>query len=130
MEEKNELNKKIGLRIKSLRENLNEYQKETAQIITNMGEELSEGQLGLYELGMRKTPPNIIKALAIHFNVSSDYLLGITDSPNKPTKDDVLYATHINKDYTKLDKDEQEEIKKDVQDYADYVIKKYFNKKK
>lgn len=129
MDDKN-LNEKIGQRIKLLRENAGEYQKETAKIITEMGEKLTEGQLGLYEIGMRKTPPNIIKALALHFNVSTDYLLGIADAPTPNKNTDILYATHVNTDYTKLSTDEQEEIKKDVQNYADYVIKKHLNGKK
>lgn len=70
-------NKQVGNRIKALREAKNEYQKETAEAITRMGEKLSEGQLGLYEIGARKLPPNITKALAIHFDTTTDYILGI-----------------------------------------------------
>ena len=75
-------NKQIGQRIKHLRETKGEYQKETAEAITRMGEKLSEGQLGLYEIGARKLPPNITKALAEYFNVTSDYLLGRTNTSN------------------------------------------------
>lgn len=69
-------NKQVGNRIKNLREAKGEYQKETAEAITRMGEKLSEGQLGLYEIGARKLPPNITKALAIHFETTTDFILG------------------------------------------------------
>ena len=69
-------NKQIGARIKKLREDNGEYQKETAEAITKTGISLSEGQLGLYEIGARKLPPHIITALAIHFKTTTDYILG------------------------------------------------------
>lgn len=74
----------------------------------------------------------VVSKIADVFGVSVDYLLGRSDIKftNQQHKNDILYATHINTDYTKLSKDEQEEIKQDVQNYADYVIKKHLNKKK
>lgn len=75
----NDYNKQVGLRIKKLREKKGEFQKDTANAITKQyGENLSEGQLGLYEIGARKVPSNIVAALAKYFNTTSDYILGIT----------------------------------------------------
>ncbi|MBR1883385.1 MAG: helix-turn-helix transcriptional regulator [Clostridia bacterium] len=71
-----EYNKQIGTRIKKLREDKDEYQKQTAEAISKTGISLTEGQLGLYEIGARKLPPNIIKALATHFGTTTDYILG------------------------------------------------------
>ena len=70
-----DINKEIGIRIKKLREDKAEYQKETADLITKSGTSLSESQLGLYELGLRKVPNNIVIAIAKHFNVTTDYIL-------------------------------------------------------
>lgn len=99
-------NKQVGCRIKTLRENKGEYQKETAEAITKMGEKLSEGQLGLYEIGARKLPPNITKALAIHFNTTTDYILGnknILDEIDKKLQDnDIAIAASSKVDLGKL----------------------------
>lgn len=70
-----DINKEIGFRIKKLREDNNEYQKETADAISKAGTSLTESQLGLYELGLRKVPNNIIIALSKHFKVTTDYIL-------------------------------------------------------
>ena len=89
-------NKQVGARIKNLRELKGEYQKETAEAISKMGVKLSEGQLGLYEIGARKLPPNIIKALATHFDTTADFILGNSERStineiNKKIKDNDLY---------------------------------------
>lgn len=70
-----DINKEIGNRIKKLREDKNEYQKETADAVTRAGTSLTESQLGLYELGLRKVPNNIVVALSQHFKVTTDYIL-------------------------------------------------------
>lgn len=70
-----DINKEIGFRIKKLREDKGEYQKETADAITKSGTSLSESQLGLYELGLRRVPNNIVIAMSKYFNVTTDYIL-------------------------------------------------------
>ena len=70
-----DINKEIGFRIKKLREDKGEYQKETADAITKAGTSLSESQLGLYELGLRKVPNNIVIAISKYFNVTTDFIL-------------------------------------------------------
>lgn len=70
-----DINKGIGIRIKKLREDKGEYQKETADAITKSGTPLSESQLGLYELGLRKVPNTIVIAISKYFNVTTDYIL-------------------------------------------------------
>lgn len=105
-------NKLVGNRIKNLREQKGEYQKETAEAISKMGEKLSEGQLGLYEIGARKLPPNIIKALAIHFNTTTDYILGHTDKLNEKNKEDekLIIAARSDVDLSELTEEEQKYI--------------------
>lgn len=105
-------NKLVGNRIKNLREQKGEYQKETAEAISKSGEKLSEGQLGLYEIGARKLPPNITKALAIHFNTTTDYILGRTNKPNEKNKEDekLIIAARSDVDLSELTEDEQKYI--------------------
>lgn len=110
-------NKQVGNRIKNLRESKGEYQKETAEAITKMGEKLSEGQLGLYEIGARKLPPNITRALAIHFKTTTDFILG-TDEQNtvkeidKKIKDnDIHMAANSKLDLGKLAKLDDKQAK-------------------
>ena len=108
-------NKQVGYRIKTLRENKGEYQKETAGAITKMREKLSEGQLGLYENGARKLPPNITKALAIHFNTTTDYILGkeniVQDIDKKLKDNDIAIAANSKVDLGKLAKADPEVAK-------------------
>lgn len=105
-------NKLVGNRIKNLREQKGEYQKETAEAISKSGEKLSEGQLGLYEIGARKLPPNITKALAIHFNTTTDYILGRTDEPSEKNKENekLIIAARSDVDLSELTEDEQKYI--------------------
>lgn len=79
-----DINKEIGMRIKKLREEKGKYQKEIADEITKNGTVLSESQLGLYELGLRKTPNNVVIALSKYFNVTTDYLLTGRETINEP----------------------------------------------
>lgn len=79
-----DINKEIGLRIKKLREDKGEYQKETADNISRLGIPLSESQLGLYELGLRKAPNSIVIGLAHYFNVTTDYILTGKRTINEP----------------------------------------------
>lgn len=79
-----DLNKEIGLRIKKLREAKGEYQKETADNITKLGISLSDSQLGLYELGLRKVPNSVLVGLAHYFSVSTDYILTGKNPLNEP----------------------------------------------
>lgn len=39
--------------------------------------------ISFYELGQRMPPPESLSKLALKFNVSVDYLLGLTDIPDK-----------------------------------------------
>lgn len=105
-------NKLVGNRIKNLREQKGEYQKETAEAISKSGEKLSEGQLGLYEIGARKLPPNITKALAIHFNTTTDYILGRTDEPSEKNKDNekLIITARSDVDLSELTEEEQKYI--------------------
>lgn len=64
-------------RIKELREKAGLTQKELAE---KLG--LTDGAIGLYEVGKRNPSLSILNKLADFFDVSIDYLLGRTDIPN------------------------------------------------
>lgn len=122
-------NKQVGNRIKRLRELKGEYQKETAEAISKMGEKLSEGQLGLYEIGARKLPPNLIKALAIHFNTTTDYLLGRDDEllkVEKRLKDNKIKAYTFSdidlEKYSELDEEKRKLIAKQMNAMIDIFL--------
>lgn len=61
-------------RIKFQRELTNENQKELAEKIG-----VAQGQISMWENNINEPKASNIKELSLHFNVSADYLLGITD---------------------------------------------------
>ena len=61
-------------RIKSLRNVKGQSQKELGQALGKSREAISK-----YELGEREPDPDALVLFSKHFNVSSDYMLGITD---------------------------------------------------
>lgn len=62
------------LRIKDLREDRDLMQKDVAMIINT-----SQTNYSKYELGKINIPINTLKKLALFFNTSIDYMLGLTD---------------------------------------------------
>ncbi len=58
-------------RLKYLRKEKNLYQKDLAKIIG-----VSDGAVGMYEIGKRMPDKEILLVIANYFNVSFDYLLG------------------------------------------------------
>ena len=68
----------FGERLKNLREDRDEKQRDIAKLLY-----LSTNMVSAYELGKHfpKNEKSLI-ALAKHFNVSIDYLLGYSDIPN------------------------------------------------
>ena len=72
--------KKFNERLKELREDNNLKQRELAEILM-----IDQRSLSFYEIG--KYEPNLetLKRISLYFNVSTDYLLGLTDE-TKPYK--------------------------------------------
>lgn len=64
------------LRIKDLREDKDLLQKDIADFLN-----ISQTNYSKYELGKINIPINTLKKLAIFFDTSIDYLLGLTDEP-------------------------------------------------
>jgi transcriptional regulator with XRE-family HTH domain len=74
----------FGSRLRTLRKERDLGQKEVAAWLN-----LNYTTIGKYESGERTPNPEVIKTLAEHFNVRTDYLLGTSDDPTPPVKDTV-----------------------------------------
>jgi transcriptional regulator with XRE-family HTH domain len=83
----------LGSRIKSLREKNGISQKRLAESlgITNV-------QLSRYETGDRNPDPEMIKKIAETLDTTTDYLLGLADSPSSTHKDDRINLAFYNYD--------------------------------
>ena len=62
------------LRIKDMREDKDLIQKDVAEVLN-----VSQTNYSKYELGKINIPINTLKKMAIFFDTSIDYLLGLTD---------------------------------------------------
>lgn len=65
-------------RIRDLREDHDLTQKEMANILN-----CSQQVYSNYELGQRDIPTEILIRLSEYHNVTTDYILGLSDKPNK-----------------------------------------------
>ena len=65
-------------RLKDLREDRDQKQEDIAVVLN-----ISRQQYQLYESGKRVLPMHHFTVLAHYYNVSLDYLAGLTDTPNK-----------------------------------------------
>lgn len=70
--------KMIFQRIKDLREDKDLTQKEMARILN-----CSQQVYSNYELGQRDIPTEILIRLSEYHKVTTDYILGLSDKPNK-----------------------------------------------
>lgn len=70
----------MNTRIKEVREDRDIKQQDIAQLL-----ETTPQQYGRYENGHRELPIRHLRTLAIYYNISADYLLGIIDDP-RPIK--------------------------------------------
>lgn len=63
-------------RLRDIREDREKTQKEIAEVLNTTYQYYSA-----YERGVRDIPSHHIKTLALYYNISTDYLLGLTDEP-------------------------------------------------
>ena len=66
----------IYKRIRDLREDRDLTQKDLAKVLN-----CSQQVYSNYELGQRDIPTYVLIKLSAHYNVSVDYILGISDNP-------------------------------------------------
>ena len=71
----------IKLRIRDLREDADITQKEIAKYLV-----CDQSLYSKYECGVRQVPLNVLVALAAYYDVTTDYLLGLSEykKPYKP----------------------------------------------
>lgn len=67
----------LGKKIKKLRNEKNLSQREFGKVFS-----LAESTIGMYERDERKPDYDTLKRFADYFGVSTDYLLGRSDTPN------------------------------------------------
>ncbi len=80
--------------------------------------------ISFYENGQRKIPTNIAVKLAEFFDVSTDYLLGNSNTRNL-LEDDKLKIGLSTKDYTFI----SEEQKRQIEEFARFVLRDNLKKK-
>lgn len=94
-------------RLKSLREDNDEKQKDIATLLN-----VSSSMISFYESGIHfPRDEKLLLKLAKHFNVSMDYLMGMTDIPNYHS------ITKIFSDIGKFSPETLEQLS----DYVDYL---------
>jgi len=64
----------LYIRIRELREDNDKTQRELAEILN-----CSQQVYSNYELGQRDIPTDILISLSKYYNVTTDYILGLTD---------------------------------------------------
>lgn len=64
-------------RLKDLREDRDLLQRNIADIL-----KITRQQYSLYEIGKRDLPIELLKALALYYDVSTDYIIGLTNKKN------------------------------------------------
>ena len=79
-------------RLKELRIKHDELQEDLGKLIGVSGR-----AIGNYETGKRKMSPEIIQKIASHYNVTTDYLLGIEDSNVFPISDSPIRVPVLGK---------------------------------
>lgn len=89
--------------------------------LTKLAEVIDISSHSLYKWKTSTPSADKLEKVADYFNVSVDYLLGRTESPEiKIDKDIETIAAHVADKERKLSKEELENIK----DYIDYIISK------
>lgn len=79
--------------------------------LNDLENRLGFGQNSIYKWKSKEPASNRVREVAKFFNVSTDYLLGLSDNP-KVNNDDTLLAAHIADDVTE---EEMEEIKQFIE---------------
>lgn len=103
------------IRLKELRNELQLNQKEFAKLVN-----LSPSTIAMYETGRRNPDPDTLKTIAAFFNVSVDYILGVTDN-RTPYSNKSATADDIDTDAKRLLETTQDlspESKKMLEEYV------------
>ncbi|APF22718.1 helix-turn-helix transcriptional regulator [Clostridium butyricum] len=109
----------FGERLRQLRIEKNLTQEELANYFG-----LHKTRISQYELNKRQADDEMKKKLALYFNVSLDWLLGLTDIRNYTDDPNITIALHSNTDYDEL----PDEAKKEIDNFIEFVKQKYKDK--
>lgn len=101
----------IGDKIKEERLKRDMTQSELGKAI-----DVSPSTIGMYEQNRRQPDINTLGKIANYFNVTSDYLLGLTDDPNGEEEIVTIAAHHDGDEFTEEEKKEIEWFKQLVLD--------------
>ena len=71
-------NEEFGLRLKKLRMEAHETQKQLAELLG-----VTQNQIGEMEHGRKASTYGKLAIICTHYNVTADYLLCLTDEPRK-----------------------------------------------
>lgn len=101
------MNNVLGIRLKELRLKNEKLQKDVADYLN-----ITTSAYGYYEKGIRQPNPEMLLKLAEYFDVTTDFLLGRTDTPNEKNIDDekLIIAARSDVDLSELTEDEQKYI--------------------
>ena len=109
----------FGERLRELRIEKNLTQEELAN---NFG--LHKTRISQYELNKRQADDEMKKKFAKYFNVSLDWLMGLTDIRNYTDDPNITIALHSDTDYDDL----PDEAIKEIHGFIDYIKQKYTDK--
>lgn len=109
----------LGNRIKILRLEANLTQEEFGKPYS-----LKKSTVSQYESGSSRPDDELKKRIAIDYNVSLDWLMGLTDIRKYEDKE-ITIALHSDVDYKNL----PQEAKDEIYNFIDYVKQKYKDKK-
>lgn len=116
----------FGKRLKLLRKKYRLTQKDLAD---KLG--ISPSSIGMFEQGRRQPDPEMLKKLSSLFNVTSDYMLGISDVSDMEENVTKVISTIFDENEYKLIlklRNLKEEEKKDIEDYINFKTTKQENK--
>lgn len=106
----------LGSRLKELRIEAKMTQEEFGKPYS-----LKKSTVSQYESGASRPDDELKKKIATDFNVSLDWLMGLTDTRNPIKYDDSTIALHSDKDYDDLPSEAIDEIN----NFIEYIKQKY-----
>lgn len=124
-----------GFTLEKLAERLTLLREEKEWTKTYVAKQLNLNNLGTYanwEYGTREPDNEMLTKIASLYNVSTDYLLGVTDdrtiqTNNDNTGDSIL--SHFRLNTADMDSESIEEIEEEINEYMDFLIQRAKAKK-
>ena len=106
----------LGNRIKTLRLEANLTQEEFGKPYS-----LNKSTVSQYESGTSRPDDDLKKQIALDYNVSLDWLMGLTDIRNYTDDSTLTVALHSDHEYDAL----PDQAKKEIENYIEYIKQKY-----